>query len=202
MNHSFHPWEETFCQQGFQRIAGVDEVGRGCLAGPVVAACVILPLGNRIPGIRDSKKLTPQKREFLFDHILRECVAYGLGQVEALEIDDINILEASKKAMVQAVHNLKESPDFLMIDGKMTLPIPFAQHGIIRGDDACYSIAAASIVAKVTRDRLMTELARDYPDYNFEFHKGYGTTVHREAIKRLGVTPHHRRSFRGVTEYC
>jgi ribonuclease HII len=198
---SFHPWEEELQHKGYQWIAGVDEVGRGCLAGPVLAACVVMPHQEKIPGIRDSKKLTPQKREALYPLILGQCLAFGVGQIEAPEIDHINILEATKKAMAQAVMALGQAPDCLMIDGKIQLPLSCEQRGIVGGDDVCYSIAAASIIAKVTRDRLMVKLAEEYPGYEFERHKGYGTSVHRDAIKKLGITRQHRRSFRGVAEY-
>ena len=197
-SHSFHSWEEDFFRAGFSRIAGVDEVGRGCLAGPVIAASVILPLDQRISGVRDSKKLTPKKRESLFDKILFQSLAYGIGLVEVAEIDHINIFQATIKAMLLSVQSLILPPDLVVIDGNITLPLSIQQRSIIGGDDLCYSIAAASIVAKVTRDRLMRVMASEYPGYGFDRHKGYGTLAHREAIKTLGVTPQHSRTFRGV----
>ena len=194
----FHPWEQELTHKGFLRIAGIDEVGRGCLAGPVMAACVLLPRDSDIVGVRDSKQLSPAKREQLYHHIVKESVSWGVGRVEALEIDEINILQATKRAMAQALASLSFVPDCLVIDGKIELPVNIRQYPIVRGDECCYSIAAASIVAKVTRDRWMVEQARHYPQYLFERHKGYGTKDHLEALRTYGPTPLHRRTFRGV----
>jgi len=180
-------------------IAGLDEAGRGPLAGPVVAAAVVLPEKGAFPGIQDSKKLSPARREKAFALLLREAKAIGLGIVEAEEIDRINILRASLKAMERAVENLSSVPDFLLIDGTFSLNLPFPQRAIPKGDQRCLSVAAASIIAKVTRDRLMRGYHHQYPQYNFARHKGYATQEHLRAIRQNGCCPLHRRSFRGVT---
>ncbi|MEK5238103.1 ribonuclease HII [Paenibacillus sp. FSL L8-0470] len=183
-------WEQSFC-----RIAGVDEVGRGCLFGDVVAAAVILPEGLIIEGVDDSKKLSAKKREVLFEHIMEQALAVGVGHVDSAVIDEINIKQASRLAMKKAVEGLSHTPDYMLIDAeKVDLPLP--QRSIIKGDANSQSIAAASIVAKVTRDRLCEGLWEElYPDYGIKIHKGYATKLHREQIAALGPTPMHRRSF-------
>ncbi len=182
------------------RVAGLDEAGRGPLAGPVVAAAVVLPTGFPVSDINDSKKLTSKKRERLFDHIYAHADAVGIGMIDALEIDRINILRASLSAMTLAVENLNPSPDFLLVDGKFSIPSEIPQLPIIKGDALSISISAASIVAKVTRDRMMKRYHQDYPQFGFDRHKGYPTRAHRDAIMQFGPCPIHRQSFRGVGE--
>jgi len=192
------PFEEEIRAQGFKIIAGLDEAGRGPLAGPVVAAAVVLPPVERLKGINDSKKLTAGKREEIFSLLLQKAPAVSIGIVEVEEIDRLNILRASLKAMEQAVNNLSLSPDFLLIDGIYLLGLPLAQQAIPKGDQRCQSIAAASIVAKVTRDRLMMSYHTQYPEYNFARHKGYGTKEHLRAIREHGCCPIHRQSFKSI----
>ncbi len=194
-------FEKMYRGQGYQRIAGVDEVGRGPLAGPVVAAAVILPEEGIGQKLFDSKKISSKKREELYKHIYQKALGVGLGVVHHKEIDLLNILRATLKAMVLAVESLPLYPDFILIDGNQTLHFPVPQKPIRKGDRICNSIAAASIVAKVTRDRMMLECHQKYPQYNFGKHKGYGTKEHRKAIERFGVCELHRKSFRGVKEY-
>lgn len=183
-------------------MAGVDEAGRGPLAGPVVSSAVILPPDFPVDGVNDSKKLTPARRDRLFDEIGRYAVCVAVGVVEAEEIDRINILQAALKSMALAVNRLERAADYLLVDGKFPVPLDLPQEPLVGGDGRSVSIAAASIVAKVTRDRLMAEYAERFPGYGFERHKGYGTVVHREAIRRQGPCPIHRRSFKGVREFC
>jgi ribonuclease HII len=182
-------------QCGYQMIAGIDEAGRGPLAGPVVAAAVILPPDYRHPEINDSKQLTPGKRERLHEVIKADALAVGLGVVEASVIDRMNILQATLMAMRDAVLDLSLFPDYLLIDGKNRIDIPTPQETIIRGDARSISIAAASIIAKVSRDRIMEIYHRQFPQYNFLKNKGYGTGEHREAIRRCGPCKIHRLSF-------
>ena len=191
-------FERRARRRGFQRIAGIDEVGRGPLAGPVVAAAVILPAEVVLAGVRDSKQLSPSRREVLAQQIQATALAVGIGSVDAATIDRVNILQATFLAMRQAVAALSLQPDLLLIDGPYRLPLPIAQSGIRQGDQKSLSIAAASIVAKVTRDRLMRAYHELYPLYAFAANMGYGTRVHREALQRFGPCPLHRRSFRGV----
>lgn len=182
-------------REGRQRVAGVDEAGRGPLAGPVVAAAVIFPPLTYNPEIRDSKKLTQHQRENLFAWIQENAVSIGIGVVEPEQIDRINIRQASFLAMRKAIGSLKPPPDFLLIDGE---PLPeniLPQQAFVKGEDRSFSIAAASIVAKVTRDRLMLEAHQLYPQYGFDRHKGYGTELHRQRIFQYGPCPLHRRSF-------
>jgi len=184
--------------RGARAVAGVDEAGRGPLAGPVVAAAVILDPDRPVRGVADSKTLSPARRERLFGEIHERARAVGVGIVSHGEIDRINILQATLRAMTRAVEELTAAPDYLLIDA-LTLPaVALPQEGIVRGDGRSVSIAAASIVAKVTRDRLMADLDRAYPGYGFAVHKGYPTAAHRSALARLGPCPVHRRSFRGV----
>ena len=194
-------FERLYSRRGYRRIAGVDEVGRGPLAGPVVAAAVILPergIGQRL---FDSKQISPQKRDDLYPAILSEALAVAVGTVGPEEIDRLSILEASFKAMALAIGNLTVPPDFILIDGPHGLRLPLPQKPIPKGDQLSNSIAAASIVAKVTRDRMMEEFHLQYPLYNFARHKGYGTREHRRAIARFGICDLHRKTFRGVKEY-
>ncbi len=190
--------EGRLADQGLSPVAGVDEVGRGCLAGPVVAAAVILPRNLEKEGITDSKALSPARRERLDGLIRQEAVAVSVAQVDAPEIDSINILQASLKAMKLAVDSLEVRPRSILVDGNQPIPHSIPQKTVIHGDSTSCSIAAASIVAKVFRDRLMTELADEFPQYNFQKHKGYATREHRQALKLHGPCPLHRRSFRGV----
>jgi ribonuclease HII len=192
-------FENQAISEGFRFIAGVDEVGRGCLAGAVVAAACILDLSKPLPaGLNDSKKLSEKKREQINEELERSVVAYAIGQVEADEIDRINILQATKKAMRLAVERLTPNADFLLIDAVQLKEINLPQKAIIRGDAISASIAAASILAKTYRDRLMREMCRIYPEYGFSKHVGYGTRAHFEALRRYGACPLHRKSFRGV----
>ena len=189
-------FEQTLRQQGYQRIAGIDEAGRGALAGPVVAAAVILPINCQIAGVTDSKQLTPKKRAELFDEIHCAAVAVGVGRVGNKEIDQINILQATMAAMAQTIVQITPTPDYALVDGTHLPTISLPAKAIPKGDTLVQSIAAASIIAKVTRDRLMIELDETYPGYGFQGHKGYGTLLHRQAIAQLGPCPIHRRSFK------
>lgn len=186
---------EYYCK-GYLSIAGIDEAGRGPLAGPVVAAAVILPKGMIIEGVNDSKKVSEKKREKLYDEIIEKAVSWGVGIKDNNIIDEINILEATRLAMHEAIENLKIKPDFIFIDAEKkvnTNGIPYLP--IIKGDALSISIASASIIAKVTRDRMMREYDAIYPEYGFEKHKGYGTKAHIQAIRENGLTPIHRKSF-------
>ncbi len=191
-------FEREAYRRGCRLVSGIDEVGRGPLAGPVVAAAVILPQGIELPGVRDSKDLTSAQRDARYQDILSRASAVGIGSIEPAEIDRINILQATFKAMIQAIESLPLPPDFLLIDGPYRLPVTTAQKGIPRGDQRSISIASASIVAKVYRDRLMCEWDTRYPAYGFAQNKGYGTARHLEALRRHGPCPLHRLSFRGV----
>jgi ribonuclease HII len=194
-------FERMYYGQGYQRIAGLDEVGRGPLAGPVVAAAVILPKDGIEEELFDSKRISSEKREDLYEIILSKSLAVGIGSVGQEEIDLLNILQATLKAMVLAIGTLAIRPDFLLIDGLQGLRLSIPQKPIRKGDQLSNSIAAASIVAKVTRDRMMLEYHQRYPQYNFAKHKGYGTKEHRKAIERFGICELHRKTFRGVKEY-
>ena len=192
-------FEEQAIAEGFRFIAGVDEVGRGCLAGAVVAAACILDLTKPLPeGLNDSKKLSAKRREQINAELIEHAVAFSIAQVEAEEIDRINILQATKKAMRSAIETLAPKADFLLIDALQLKEISLPQKAIIKGDAISASIAAASIIAKTYRDNLMREYAEIYPHYGFEKHVGYGTKVHFEAIRQHGACPLHRKSFRGV----
>lgn len=188
-------YEKELLAQGCKYICGVDEVGRGPLAGPVVCAAVIMPLDDIIEGVDDSKKLTAKKREILSEKILEKAIACRICRVEPQIIDEINILQATRLCMKNAVEGLEIAPDFVLTDGNMTLDISIPQRSLIKGDALSYSIGAASIVAKVHRDKLMKEYAKVYPQYGFESNVGYGSKKHIEAIKEFGLTPLHRRSF-------
>ena len=188
-------YEKQLYENGYRYICGVDEVGRGPLAGPVVCAAVILPLDDIIEGIGDSKSLTAKKREKLSEIILKKAIACNICRIEPQKIDEINILEATKLCMKNAVEGLKIKPDFVITDGNMKLDIDMEQASIVKGDALSYTIGSASIAAKVYRDKLMDGYAGIYPQYGFEKHKGYGTSAHIDAIKTNGLCPVHRRSF-------
>jgi len=196
-----HDEENKLKAQGYEFVAGIDEVGRGALAGPVVAGAVILPHKANLPWfglVRDSKELNSGRRESLFDLINKEAIAVGIGIVHSQVIDSVNILKATRIAMMQAVEKLSQQPNFLLIDriGLSQCPIP--QRGITRGDKVCLSIACASIIAKVTRDRMMEEFDKTYPGYGFARHKGYGTRRHLSCLQKLGPSPIHRLYFAPV----
>jgi ribonuclease HII len=194
-------FERMYYRQGYQKIAGVDEVGRGPLAGAVVAAAVILPKDGIEEQLFDSKQISSKKREELYKVIFSKALGVGIGVVGPEEIDLLNIFQATLKAMAQAIQALPISPDFLLIDGLQGPTISIPQKPIRKGDQLSNSIAAASIVAKVTRDRMMMEWHQKYPQYNFAKHKGYGTKEHRRAIEKFGICELHRKTFRGVKEY-
>jgi ribonuclease HII len=193
--------EDKLKSQGYELIAGIDEVGRGALAGPVVASAVILPHPASLTWlelVRDSKELNSRKRDSLFDLINKEAVAVGIGIIPPQTIDSVNILKATKLAMMQAVEKLPRQPNFLLIDRVTLSQCPIPQRGITRGDKLCLSIACASIIAKVTRDRIMEEFDQIYPDYGFARHKGYGTGGHISCLQKLGPSPIHRLYFAPV----
>ena len=194
-------FEQQARSKGYRLIAGIDEAGRGPLAGPVVAATVILPEGLRIAGVNDSKKLSSQTRERLFGVIMAQAFAVGVGMAGPELIDRINILQATRHAMLEAVLNLSQQPDYLLIDGITTIDSPLPQKTIKKGDSLSLSIAAASIIAKVSRDRLMCDMDALHPGYGFAGHKGYGSASHLEAIRLLGPSPIHRLTFGGVKEH-
>lgn len=192
--------ENKLYKEGYQYVACIDEVGRGCLFGDVVACAIILPKGLRIEGVKDSKKLSAKKREDLYDIILEKSIAYGIGRVDNRKIDEINIKESTRLAMKYAVENLKDKlgnnliPDFLMIDAE-SIDLDIEQESINKGDDLCHGIACASIIAKVYRDKLCQQWDKDHPGYGIGKHKGYGTKAHIEAIKELGPSELHRNTF-------
>ncbi|SVB90981.1 uncharacterized protein METZ01_LOCUS243835 [marine metagenome] len=188
--------ESTIRRRGFSRVAGVDEVGRGCLAGPVAAAAVVLDPSQHIPGLRDSKLLTSTAREYLYMQIIGCALAWNVSEIEPREIDRINIREATFAAMRKSIFALQPPPDFVLVDGSGIPSLPIAQRGLIKGDRRCAAIAAASIVAKVTRDRYMCILHKQDSRYGFDKNKGYGTAAHIEAIRQFGYSSAHRRSFR------
>ena len=192
--------EKLLYSKGYHLIAGTDEVGRGCLAGPVFAAAVILPQDHGIEGIKDSKLLTPRQREMLAGKIKEVAISWAIGRIEADEIDRINIFQASLKAMCMAVQKLSHPPDVLLLDGKHSIPLFLPQKPPVKGDRHYQSVGAASIIAKVARDKLMGELEKQYPHYSFSIHKGYPTAQHREEIKKYGPSPIHRMSFKLLEE--
>jgi ribonuclease HII len=194
-------YEEEASSQGALRIAGIDEAGRGPLAGPVVAAAVVLPYADPIPDLNDSKLLRADQREALYHRIMEKARGVGFGVVPAATIDEINIFQATRVAMVMAVQDITPPPDYLLIDGPISLDLGTNQRPIIKGDRLSVSIAAAGILAKVTRDRLMMAFHDQYPQYGFDSHKGYATKAHKEALRRHGPSPVHRKCFRGVREY-
>jgi ribonuclease HII len=208
----FHAYEEESYARGFKSIAGIDEVGRGPLAGPVIAAAVILPRRYSHPEIKDSKLLTAKQREKLSVVIREDAACWAVGVADVEEIDRLNILQASLLAMVKAVAALKSKADCILIDGNQTIPLPLFRIGkfltgrklyqktIIKGDQSCLSIAAASIIAKVARDKMMVALDKQYPEYGFAAHKGYSCAAHFDALKRFGPSPVHRQSFKPVRD--
>ncbi len=189
-------YENELRNKGYKYICGIDEAGRGPLAGPVVVASVIMPENSMIEGVNDSKKVSEKKREKLYDLILEEAISYGVGIIGQDEIDDINILNATKKGLTVSLKELTQKPDLIIVDALTnidTLGTPY--ESIIKGDAKCYSISAASIIAKVTRDRIMREWDKIYPQYGFAQHKGYGTSAHISSIKEYGPCPLHRKTF-------
>lgn len=194
-------YEKECYARGMELIAGVDEVGRGPLAGPVVAAAVILPKACKIPGLNDSKKIPKSKHKEIYEAVLQNAIAIGIGVKDNQVIDQVNIYEATKLAMMEAIGQLEPQPQHLLIDA-MRLDLPISQTSIIKGDANSLSIAAASIVAKVTRDQMMEEFDREYPGYDFAQNAGYGTAKHLAGLEQLGVTPIHRRSFEPVKTMC
>ena len=188
--------EQDLYNTGIKLIGGIDEAGRGPLAGPVVVACAVMPADSMIEGVNDSKKVSEKKREKLYEEIIENAISYGVGIIDQKEIDSINILNATKFGLTTAVKDLKIKPNLILVDALTnidTCGIPY--RSIIKGDAKCYSIACASIIAKVTRDRIMREWDKIYPQYGFEKHKGYGTKAHIEAIKEYGLCPLHRLGF-------
>lgn len=190
-----YTFEHQAHEQGFETVCGVDEAGRGPLAGPVCAAAVILPDGLVIEGLDDSKKLTEKKRDALYDVIIENAISYGISFASVEEIEELNILQATFLAMKRAVESLEVKPDLALVDGNQKPPLEIQARTLVKGDAKSPSIAAASILAKVTRDRLMIEIAEQYPQYEFPKHKGYGTKLHYEKIMEHGISPVHRRSF-------
>lgn len=188
-------YERKCYEKGYKLIAGIDEVGRGPLAGPVVAAAVILKEGVLIPGVNDSKKLTEEKREYLYDKIKSEALCISIGIVDEKTIDEVNILNATLLAMKKAVEGLSQKPEYILLDAVTLKDINIPQKGIVKGDSVSLSIAAASIIAKVERDRIVSAYDNIYPFFSFKKHKGYGTKEHIECIKKYGLLPVHRRSF-------
>ena len=193
-------YEKELIDKGVKLIGGIDEVGRGPLVGPVVAACVILPLNYKLEGLTDSKKLTEQKREKFYDILIHDAISYGIGIIDEKKIDEVNIYEATKLAMYEAIKKCHIKPEHVLIDAmKLDLDIPSTS--IIKGDAKSLSIAAASVIAKVTRDRMLIELDEKYPMYDFKHNKGYPTKKHLEAINKYGIIDEHRRSYAPVYEY-
>jgi ribonuclease HII len=194
-------FEKKATEKGYKAIAGIDEAGRGPLAGPVVSAAVILPPTFSVADVTDSKKLSAKKRVRLYQQIYSHAISVGIGIVDPVEIDRINILQASLLAMAMATNNLRPQPECLLIDGPFRIPTRLPQKPIAKGDTLSVSIAAASIVAKVTRDRLMERYHEYYPQFDFSRHKGYPTRAHKEAIRKFGYCPIHRQTFKGVKEF-
>ena len=190
-----YEYEARAAAKGFTAVCGVDEAGRGPLAGPVCAAAVILPQGSVIEGLNDSKKLSEKKREMLYDKVTENALAWSVAFASEAEIDEINILQATFLAMKRAVEGLPVKTDYTLIDGNRMPPLGIDGETVIKGDSLSMSIAAASIIAKVTRDRLMLEIDKEYPQYLFSQHKGYGTALHYEMLEKHGISPVHRRSF-------
>lgn len=196
---SFLQIESQWKKQGFSSIAGLDEAGRGPLAGPVVCVAVILPQGLKLAGLGDSKLVKKEEREKLYDIIMKKCDV-GVGEATAELIDSLGLLKACEYGFLRALENLRGTPDLLLVDGKDHFQFPFKRESYVRGDSRIRSIAAASIVAKVHRDRLMERLHEQFPNYRFDIHKGYGTRLHRELLKKFGPSPMHRMRFRPVFE--
>lgn len=196
-----YKYEKELYEQGINYIAGVDEVGRGPLIGPVVTACVILPKDFVCDGLTDSKKLSEKKREIFYDYIMEHALSVSVGMMSEKVIDEVNIYEATKLAMYEAVNNSKIKPEHVLIDAMKLEKLEIPSTSIIKGDAKSISIAAASVIAKVTRDRMMDELDKEYPMYGFKKHKGYPTKMHVEAIEKYGVLEQHRKTFKPVSEY-
>lgn len=192
-------YEKELYKKNITLIAGVDEVGRGPLCGPVVACACILPVNYQLKGLTDSKKISERKREELYEILIKDAISYGIGIVDAQIIDEINIYEATKVAMINAINNLSIKPEHILIDA-MKLNIDIPSTSIIKGDLYSLSISAASVIAKVTRDRMMIELDKKYPQYGFKNHKGYGTKAHLEALKKYGVLDFYRKTYKPVSE--
>ena len=201
MERDLWDYETKAREKGYRLVAGADEAGRGPLAGPVVAAAVVLPADAFLQGLDDSKKLSPAKREELFPKIQTQAIAYGVAVVSPEVIDEINILQAALLAMKQAVEQLKPVPDLLLIDGNQKINSTLDQWAIVKGDSKSLSIAAASVLAKVTRDHIMQDYHHLYPQYEFARHKGYGTKLHRDLIAKHGPCPIHRSTFKGAAKY-
>ena len=195
-----YTYEKELIKQGITLIGGIDEVGRGPLVGPVVAACVILPLNYQLEGLTDSKKLSEKKREQFYEILQKEALSIGVGIISAEKIDEVNIYEATKLAMQDAIKNCALKPEYLLIDA-MKLDTSIPSNSIIKGDSKSLSIAAASVIAKVTRDRMLIELDKKYPMYDFKHNKGYPTKKHLEAINQFGIIDLHRKSYAPVKEY-
>lgn len=195
-----YKYERKLHEEGITLIAGVDEVGRGPLVGPVVAACCILPEKFNLDGLTDSKKLSEKKRDYYFEEIKKQAIAYGIGIVSAEKIDEVNIYEATKIAMKEAINNMPIKPEHILIDA-MPLQLDIPTTSIIKGDLKSITISAASVLAKVTRDRMLYELDKIYPMYDFKSNKGYGTKKHLQAIEEYGVIDEHRRSYSPVSDY-
>lgn len=194
-------YEKAAYEKGYSLIGGIDEVGRGPLVGPVVTAMVILPKNYKLEGLTDSKKLSEKKREYFYDIIMKDAISVGIGIIDEKTIDEVNIYEATKLAMYQAIDNSKIKPDYLLIDAMKLEKLDVPSESIIKGDIKSISISAASVIAKVTRDRMMYELDKKYPMYKFGKNKGYPTKDHVEAIEKYGVLKEHRKSFNPVSKY-
>ncbi len=198
---NLYEYENELYKKGINLIGGIDEVGRGPLIGPVVAACVILPKNYKLEGLTDSKKLSEKKRDKFYNILMKDAVSIGIGIVDEKEIDELNIYQATKKAMAQAVDNMKIKPEHILVDA-MPLELDIPTTSIIKGDAKSITIAAASVIAKVTRDRMMYELDEKYPMYDLKHNKGYPTKNHLEALKKYGITKYHRLSYGPVKECC
>jgi len=192
-------YEHELNEKGIKLIAGVDEVGRGPLCGPVVAACVILPVGYDLPGLNDSKKLTEKKRNYYYDIIKKDAIAVGVGVINEKRIDEINIYQASKEAMLEAIKNLQIKPEHVLIDA-MPLELDVPTTSIIHGDALSLTIAAASVIAKVTRDNMMYDLDKIYPEYGFAKHKGYPTKAHLDALQKFGILSNYRFTYKPISD--
>ncbi|MFA5602686.1 MAG: ribonuclease HII [Bacilli bacterium] len=195
-----YKYEKELYSKNINYIGGVDEVGRGPLVGPVVAACVVLPNDFKLEGLTDSKKLSEKKRDIFYSYIKEHALGIGIGIIDEKEIDRINILEASKKAMIKAVNNVKCTLEYALVDGNMKINIDIPYLSIIKGDSKSISIAAASVIAKVTRDKMMYDFDKRYPEYEFKNHKGYPTKRHIELLKKYGVLDEYRKSYKPVKE--
>ena len=198
---NLYEYENELYDKGINLIGGIDEVGRGPLIGPVVAACVTLPKNYKLEGLTDSKKLSEKKRDKFYNILIKDAVSIGIGIVDEKEIDELNIYQATKKAMAQAVDNMKIKPEHILVDA-MPLELDIPTTSIIKGDAKSITIAAASVIAKVTRDRMMYELDEKYPMYDLKHNKGYPTKKHLEAIDKYGITKYHRLSYGPVKQYC